>query len=386
LASGTGSITSGTAPRTPRVPSPAAAPERPAGARTTASGPGARDGFSSPAADAISAKVARMTQQQKIAAIMMTYGDVHATPASGSVIVNQTHLTATGIPQLRDHLAAAARVQGAPVLVGADQEGGAINRLKNVPGVTGTVFPSAKEMQGMSLEEIRQEGVKTGRALATAGVNMLLGPSLDVADPGTLMDKMNRSFGSTPEDVKQRTQAFVDGLRAANPSLAIISKHYPGYNAKGNSDIARVSDPSTPEQIAQRARPFFEVNGLDGVMMSSVVYPNARGEPACFNKQLIDQLRAKNPSLVVMTDDLMAKSLTPTGSAAEITANAQKAFMAGNDVILSMDSRANRTIATALDALITKHPELQKQLDASVARVLALRMRQAKPPSTFAAT
>jgi beta-glucosidase-like glycosyl hydrolase len=71
---------------------------------------------------------------------------------------------------------------------------------------------------------------------------------------------------------------------------------------------------------------------------------------------------------------------------AEIAANAQKAFLAGNDVILSMDSRANRTIADALDALISKNLELQRQLDASVARVLALLVRQAKPASAFAAS
>src|SRR5205814_1648038 len=95
----------------------------------------------------------------------------------------------------------------------ADQEGGAVNRLKNFPATAALRFPSPAVMASMDPAAIRAEGVKTGRALAAAGVNCLLGPDFDAADAGTLMDKQGRSFGHTPEQVTERVAAFVAGLR-----------------------------------------------------------------------------------------------------------------------------------------------------------------------------
>ncbi len=99
---------------------------------------------------------------------------------------------------------------GMPLLVSTDQEGGAVSRIKLL--FPGFKFYSPKEMQTMTEDQIRvrkesfllcvfdfelfpflkAHGAEVGKRILESGVNMLLAPTLDVADPGTLMDKQGR--------------------------------------------------------------------------------------------------------------------------------------------------------------------------------------------------
>lgn len=93
---------------------------------------------------------------------------------------------------------------GVPLLVSTDQEGGSVSRIKLLnPGFK---FFSPKEMQTMTDEEVQAHGAEVGRRVLASGVNMLLAPALDVADPGTLMEKQGRSFGSTVDLVTRKGQ------------------------------------------------------------------------------------------------------------------------------------------------------------------------------------
>src|SRR4051812_42740368 len=103
------------------------------------------------------ARLSQMTTQEKAKLLVMNYGDTRAAPWSGSVIVNQTHLTATGTKQLAQAVETAASKTGATVLVAADQEGGRVNRMKNVPGYEGVAFPSPEQMQKMTPAQLREE-------------------------------------------------------------------------------------------------------------------------------------------------------------------------------------------------------------------------------------
>lgn len=362
----------------------------------------------------IGPKLASMTTAEKAKLLVMNYGDVNQAPWSGSVIVNQTHLGPETAPKLKRAVATASQRQGSPVLVAADQEGGRVNRMKKLPGYENVKFPSPGEMQTMTPTQLRAEGAKVGKALKDAGINMLLGPVLDSASPGTLMDKQGRSFGTTPEQVLARAQPFLDGLREANPDAVLVAKHFPNYNAKGNSDIAHVEDRSTLAQLRAAAGPFLNAKGLDGVMMNSIRYPNVDNEAACFSPSLIALAREKNPNALIVTDDVAAAGLlskkagafknyemvmngktpeaqadaqrylaaypefgTQEGRAAmrqqvgeEIKQNAKKAFLAGCDVVLTMDSRHAGAVATAIAELVQELPDLKPKLDAAATRML----------------
>jgi beta-glucosidase-like glycosyl hydrolase len=395
---------------TPTQESPAIDANQPAPRAATGNSAEARG------ASQVEARVRAMTTQQKAKLVVMNYGDVSSPPWSGSIIVNNTHLNASGMPKLEASIAKASARLGSPVLVAADQEGGRVNRLGKVPGLAGVTFPSPEQMQSMTPAQIRAEGEKTGKALRTAGVNMLLGPVLDAASPGTLMDNMGRAFGSTPAEVLKNAQPFIDGVRAANPNVVIIAKHFPGYDSRANSDIAHVEDQSTLAQVRTKAAPFLKAKGLDGVMMTSIRYPRIDDEPACFSPTIISLAREANPDALIITDDVAAPGLMSnrtgsyinykhaksSGDAAsierflrrypefdtaagkqemealvfdEIKANAKKAFVAGCDVVLTMDSRAAAGIAQAIAELMVEHPELKPRLDLAAARLLEASMK-----------
>jgi beta-glucosidase-like glycosyl hydrolase len=238
-----------------------------------------------------------------------------------------------------------------PLIVSTDQEGGSVSRLRLLnPGFK---FLSPLEMQPMADDAIYSHGAEVGRRVRSSGVNMLLAPSLDVADLNTLMAKQGRSFGTTPEQVIRKARQWVNGIRSTFPELIIIAKHYPGYNFRGNSDNSPITSQEDAAAVRRRATPFLTMGNLSGVMMNSVLYKSFNGEVAAFSRELIDIYRATNPDGIVMTDDIVAPSLVNAGLKgaernAAIAEVAFKAFSAGCDIILAMDGSAMTAVANLI--------------------------------------
>lgn len=363
-----------------------------------------------------------MTTADKVSLLIMGYGDVHTPPATGAIIVNQTHLNASGTAQLHAAVTSASLRTGVAEIVAADQEGGGVNRLVALPGLANHRFLSPKQMQSLDTGAITAEGKRVGAALALAQVNMTLAPSLDVADPGTLMANMNRSFGSTVEDVTTRAGAFIAGMRETNPGLMIVAKHFPGYDVRSNSDISISTDHASAADIRTRSRAFFGAGDVDGYMLNSIHYEAFGGESACFSKEVVAMIRAERPDAVIITDDLGAPGLfshevcayknyeammdapdvnrvqlagllrtypqlgTSAGRAklraqvdTELRVNTVKAFTAGVDLFLIMDNRAVLQVRRALLDMLAAQPELVPQLDAAVTRVLAMVAKRTAP-------
>jgi beta-glucosidase-like glycosyl hydrolase len=245
----------------------------------------------------------------------------------------------------------AARHDGMPLIVSTDQEGGSVSRLRLLnPGYK---FLSPLEMQPMADDAIYRHGQEVGRRILSSGVNMLLAPSLDVADLNTLMAKQGRSFGTTPEQVIRKAGPWINGIRSTFPELIIIAKHYPGYNFRGNSDNQPITSQEDAAAVRRRAAPFLTMGNLSGVMMNSVLYKSFNGDVAAFSRELIDMYRATNPDGIVMTDDIVAPSLVNAGLKgaernAAIAEVAFKAFSAGCDIILAMDGAAMPAVANLI--------------------------------------
>jgi beta-glucosidase-like glycosyl hydrolase len=370
----------------------------------------------------VSQRLGSMTREQKIETVQMCVGNPYAMPTTGAIIVGSQQLDADHSQALARTMGRAERERLIPTLVVVDHEGGKLNRLGRHPATKHLSFPSAAELGRMSATRVRAEGEKLGTALELAGISALLGPVMDVADAGTWMAVAHRSFGSSPLTVSDKTQAFIDGLRQTNPALVILPKHFPGYNVKANSDQAKVEDLSSSGELLYRSSPFFQVTGADGVLVSAIRYPALDTEPACFSKKIIGILRQQQPDALVVTDDLSSPALLSKDVGAyryvkalsaralgheeeteeletliskspelystssrkrleaqlvgEIRQNAQRAFLAGCDVLLVMDSSYSKAISDGLTALLEERPELEQSLEASARRVLLLAARQ----------
>ncbi len=93
-------------------------------------------------------------------------------------------------------------------------------------------------------------GTIVGRELAAVGINLLLGPSLDVLDTPHLNqpgDLSTRSFGGSPYWVGRMGQAYIRGVHEGSGGrVATVAKHFPGQGS---------SDRQPDEEIATIQKP-----------------------------------------------------------------------------------------------------------------------------------
>src|SRR5207245_1294538 len=118
-----------------------------------------------------------------------------------------------------------------PLIVSIDQEGGQVKRLSGAPALSAAGI-GAKN----SINYARKQGAATARNLRRVGVNVNLAPVLDVARPGSIMERQQRSFSRSATRVTRIGGAFARGLDANR--VASTGKHFPGLGAaRQNEDL-----------------------------------------------------------------------------------------------------------------------------------------------------
>lgn len=218
-------------------------------------------------------------------------------------------------------------------------------------------------------ENARLVGQVVGRELALLGVNLLLGPSLDVLDnprPEQGGSLGPRTFGGHPFWVSEMGQAYIRGIhQGSNNQLLTIAKHFPGF---GSSDrVINEGLPTITKSLDDLQRkelvPFFRVTNLDlndpdsitdGLMTAHARYQGLQGS-------LPISLDARNLATILALKEIApwreAGGLivsAPLGSPAALEGIVgvtqdnfparllvQSAFLAGSDVLF-LDSFAFR--------------------------------------------
>lgn len=117
-----------------------------------------------------------------------------------------------------------------PALVAIDAENGLRMRLEDAPE-----YPWNRELGNVSDDQLMYDfGRELARECRAVGINMVLGPVIDVV-PGTgskgIMRK--RSFGSDPHKVADLAVAYARGVEEGN--VMTVSKHFPGHGS-ANAD------------------------------------------------------------------------------------------------------------------------------------------------------
>jgi beta-N-acetylhexosaminidase len=350
------------APPPPPVPAPSPAPAAPPPGRGAA-------------AAAVERRLAALTLEEKVAQLVVAY------PPGGDGPVDLGGVILVG-KMLRDPEALRVRVEAlqrrsrVPLLVAVDLEGGDLNRFRGLR--TLSAFPSARDMGEEGRWEAEAWGRRAGLDLRGIGVNVSLGPVLDLADRG-FMAEAGRSLGTDPVRVARLARAFARGLASAG--VLAIGKHYPGYGpVEGSSDKALVLVERSQQEIARHQAAFVAASDdLAGVMLANVAFAAYGGVPAILSPELV--ARAHLSGFLTVTDDLAVPSLLAAtgGDAAELW---RRAFLAGNDLLLTtapvawLDRPDPRRV---LAELVRSRPELVPRLDESVRRVLAAKARAGLP-------
>src|SRR5690348_1538001 len=252
-----------------------------------------------------------------------------------------------GPEQLRTLIDGVRELVATPLLVGIDQEGGLVDRLRRIF----TPMPSARTIrQHGDLAAARALGRITGETLRMLGFNINFAPVMSIMteDRDLLSNGLySRSFGRSPGEVLGYTTVYLRGLQGTG-CLGCL-KHFPGIGA-GEVDSHEempVVQLSHDDLIAQDLAPYIELfqrrdDRIRCVMVSHGGFPNidireeTTGgllEPASLNynivtKLLRDELGYKH---LIITDDLEMGAIMRHYDIGDAVV---KATLAGEDMLL----------------------------------------------------
>ncbi|GIJ68265.1 glycoside hydrolase family 3 N-terminal domain-containing protein [Virgisporangium ochraceum] len=268
------------------------------------------------------------------------------------------------------------RAAGVKLLIGTDQEYGAVTRIR-----TGIVqLPSAMAFGAARNPAATEAAWKAaGGNLAALGINVDFAPVADVLGPRGSGVIGSRSYGSVPADVSAQVAAATKGLTAAGVAPAL--KHFPGHGhttADSHEELPVLAQDRAA--LDREDLPPF-VAGIQagaGIVMSGHLDVKAidPGTPATFSsKVLIDLLRGAMGFKGVVVSDAMNMAPAKKWGPGEA---AKRAVLAGNDIVL-MPPNLKQAQKGLLDGL--KDGSLPKQrLVEAATRVLTLRYKLAAAP------
>ena len=266
------------------------------------------------------------------------------------------------------------------LVIAVDEEGGDVSRLE---AVAGSSLPGAAALGAhpgggtVSLDA----GRALGRLLAATGIDLLLGPVLDVvSEPDNPVIGV-RAFGTTPDDVARHGIAFARGVRSAG--VGVCGKHFPGHGA--TTVDSHVGLPVVDEPLdVVRARdllPFARAlrpegrdagqSTLDAVMTAHVLFPAIGPAPASIEPAATRLLRELGHDGPVITDALDMGALRQlTGSVGEA---AVRAVEAGADLLcLGLDPELYTESYDALSRAVATGRLAVERLEESRSRTRAL--------------
>src|ERR1041384_1431608 len=234
-----------------------------------------------------------------------------------------------------------------PPLVGIDQEGGLVDRLRRIF----TPMPSARTIrQHGDLAAARALGRITGEVLRMLGFNLNFAPVMSIMteDRDLLSNGLySRSYGRSPGEVLGYTMVYLRGLQGMG--CLGCAKHFPGIGA-GEVDTHEempVIHLTHDDLIAQDLAPYIELfqredNMVRAVMVSHGASPTTdtprgiaggRLVPASINPSIVRDLLRDELGYdgLVVTDDLEMGAIAKH---CEIEEASLRAVLAGEDMLL----------------------------------------------------
>jgi beta-N-acetylhexosaminidase len=258
--------------------------------------------------------------------------------------------------QIRDAL-------GHRVLIGIDQEGGLVDRFRDIC----ESMPAAKHVRDAARSELAQQfGATSARVLRLLGFNLNFAPVLDLGGGNEANGLRARTFGTQPAEVSRLAGAYLDGLQTGG--VLACGKHFPGLGGSQVDSHRRLPVVTrTWEEIFERDLvPFMDLmfhrpgERLHSVMVSHAAFPEVseflqawfhrtaelpaldeqHQMPATISGNVVMRLlrRALKFDGLVITDDMEMGAVVQTLSVAEASL---RAIEAGSDMVLICEHEAN---------------------------------------------
>lgn len=267
------------------------------------------------------------------------------------------------------HAAVASDGRSWPAVVGVDEEGGRVSRLR---GVVPDLPPFATFGAAGDDAATRARFAQLGADLTALGVTMDFAPVADVtigpADP-TIGD---RSPSSDPTVAQRTVLAAAAGLTSGG--VVPVVKHFPGHGSVTvDSHAALPVQPATVPQLAARDLVPFAAAvdaGVPAVMLAHLDVPALEpGVPASLSPAAYRLLRDDLGFEGVAVTDALNMAAVPESAPGEV---AVRALAAGADLLL-MPRDAGAAV-TAIAAAVRDGRVPLERLQEAATRVIALQM------------
>lgn len=258
-----------------------------------------------------------------------------------------------------------------------DQEGGYVNRLKNV----GIKLPSCKDVgEKLSYDDAVSLYDSSAKVLKALGFNVNLSPVLEVETDENKDFLDSRSFGEF-EKIVDYGSVVVD--KCLENNIMPVMKHFPGNSNEDPHTTASILECSEEAFFELHVKPFETVCNtlpyydqvMTGILMSHAQVPYIEENvPACLSKRMMeDIIRGRlRYNGVIISDDIMMDALKFTKMSADEIAI--KAIDSGVNMLMM----STKDFSTILDTLYKKSLEdedFYNKVETSVIRIIMAKYR-----------
>jgi beta-N-acetylhexosaminidase len=259
-------------------------------------------------------------------------------------------------------------------LIGIDQEGGKIERLKSKMGFIHT--PSAKELGAKDdINATKQAYDALASELHETGFTLDFAPVVDLdANPNnTVIVGNERAYGKSPEIVTKHAQIFVDSLKSHG--IVSVLKHFPGHGSSlGDSHKGFVDSSTTwkPDEL----KPFVDIN--TPMIMSAHIFLEQLDDkyPATLSKKILtDKLRGEmGYKGAIISDDMQMGAIDDNFNRKK---SIELALNAGIDMLLYANQNGEevslKDIIKIVNELVTEGAVKKERIEVAYERIVHLK-------------
>lgn len=262
-----------------------------------------------------------------------------------------------------------------PTWIAVDHEGGQVQRLN---GDGFTKLASWRSMCNTDRDQSEKVLTKSAQELSEIGVQVVLGPVLDVGLPKGAMG--DRLCSNKPDLIIDRVNTYLQVF--GEKKILPVVKHFPGIgkvvtDLHQNFAVTRVG-----VEDVYVYRTILDKNQTIGVMTAHVGLENQFAHlPCSLSQDCVGELSSNYQQVLVFADALEMKSAAyqptatssgkkPDLSLAEIS---QKALLAGNNVLLYGAGVTFEQLTEVYDMLIKAYlndPIFKEKVDVSVKKII----------------
>ena len=268
-----------------------------------------------------------------------------------------------------------------PLLIGIDQEGGKVNRLKEKYGFPRSITASAMA-KSLTLDSVRIYAEATAATLAGMGININFAPVVDLAiNPNNpIIAKHGRAFSAQEDSVILLSKEFIKQHRKYNVLTSL--KHFPGHGSSKDDTHLGVADVTQTWQERELTpyRSLIDSGYVDAVMTSHIVNMklDSAGNPGTLSHDVITGILRNRLhfSGVVFSDDMQMHAITKNYGFEEAV---KKAINAGVDIMTFSNNISGSDIRTVdrvhqiIREMVERGEISRARIDESFRRVMALK-------------